>query len=224
MSHLYAHWLSFFLYIMAGDFFRKVFIKFRVDVDPPFSLVTVIQRSYFHHPCMQNMLDTWFISLSCGHLTAEWNTCSLISEWPLMNAVWIVHELPELNIGSYVIHNAILVFLMCYPMTPSITEVHSVGDVWANECGAVKWYWQGKTELLGEIPVPSSLCPPRIQDSLARNWARASSVKSGNWASEWWQAHLGIWNNVPLYCHFLMSCYTPIILVFWWLILSTEGP
>jgi len=40
----------------------RVRVKFRVDVDPPFSLVRFIQRSYFHHPCRQNMLDTLFIS------------------------------------------------------------------------------------------------------------------------------------------------------------------
>jgi len=36
----------------------RVGVKFRVDIDPPFSLFRVFQRSYFHHPCMQNMLDT----------------------------------------------------------------------------------------------------------------------------------------------------------------------
>jgi hypothetical protein len=48
----------------------------------------------------------------------------------------------------------------------------------------------GKTELLGEIPVLSSLCSPQIQDSLARNGAWASTVKSGNWLLEWWHGHL----------------------------------
>ena len=26
----------------------------------------------------------------------------------------------------------------------------------------VEWYWQGKTDVLGEKPVPVPLCPPQI--------------------------------------------------------------
>jgi len=38
-----------------------------------------------------------------------------------------------------------------------------------NEYGTlVEWYWQGKTEVLGEKPVPVPLCPPHISDGLAR--------------------------------------------------------
>jgi len=39
--------------------------------------------------------------------------------------------------------------------------VYSVGGGWMNEYGAmVEWYWQGKTEVLVENPVPSLLLPP----------------------------------------------------------------
>ena len=39
--------------------------------------------------------------------------------------------------------------------------LYSVGGRWMNEYGAmVEWYWQGKTEVLGEIPFPSLLFPP----------------------------------------------------------------
>ena len=32
-----------------------------------------------------------------------------------------------------------------------------------DEYGAmVEWYWQGKTEVMGENPVPVPLCPPQI--------------------------------------------------------------
>jgi hypothetical protein len=38
-------------------------------------------------------------------------------------------------------------------------------------------YWQGKTEELGEKPVPVPLCPPQIPHGLTRAWTRASAVR-----------------------------------------------
>jgi hypothetical protein len=32
----------------------------------------------------------------------------------------------------------------------------------------VEWYWQGKTDVLGEKPIPLSLCSPQIPHGLAR--------------------------------------------------------
>ena len=42
----------------------------------------------------------------------------------------------------------------------------------------VEWNWQGKTEVLGEKPVPLPLCPPQIPHGLTRNRTRASAVGS----------------------------------------------
>jgi hypothetical protein len=39
----------------------------------------------------------------------------------------------------------------------------------------VEWYWQGKTEELGEKPVPVPLCPPQISHGLTRARTRASA-------------------------------------------------
>jgi len=45
--------------------------------------------------------------------------------------------------------------------------LYSVGGRWMDEYGAlVEWYWQGKTEVLGENPVTVSLCPPQIPQSV----------------------------------------------------------
>jgi hypothetical protein len=43
----------------------------------------------------------------------------------------------------------------------------------------VEWYWQGKTEELGEKPVPVPLCPPQIRHRLTRasGRTRASAVR-----------------------------------------------
>jgi hypothetical protein len=41
----------------------------------------------------------------------------------------------------------------------------------------VEWYWQGKTEDLGDKPVPVPLCPPQIPYGLTRAWTRASAVR-----------------------------------------------
>jgi hypothetical protein len=40
----------------------------------------------------------------------------------------------------------------------------------------VEWNWQGKTEVLGEKPVPVSFCPPQILQGLTRDRTRASMV------------------------------------------------
>jgi hypothetical protein len=40
----------------------------------------------------------------------------------------------------------------------------------------VEWNWQGKTEELGEKPVPVPLCPPQIPHGLSRDRTRASAV------------------------------------------------
>jgi hypothetical protein len=41
----------------------------------------------------------------------------------------------------------------------------------------MEWYWQGKTEELGEKPVPVPLCPPQIPHGLPRARTRASAVR-----------------------------------------------
>jgi hypothetical protein len=40
----------------------------------------------------------------------------------------------------------------------------------------VEWNWQGKTEVLGENPVPVPLCPPQIPHGLTRDQTQASAV------------------------------------------------
>jgi hypothetical protein len=40
----------------------------------------------------------------------------------------------------------------------------------------VEWNWQGKTEELGEKPVPVPLCPQQIPHGLTRDRTRASAV------------------------------------------------
>jgi hypothetical protein len=41
----------------------------------------------------------------------------------------------------------------------------------------VEWYWQEKTEELGEKPVPVPICPPQIPHALNRARTRASAVR-----------------------------------------------
>jgi hypothetical protein len=41
----------------------------------------------------------------------------------------------------------------------------------------VEWYWQGKTEELGEKPVPVPFCPPQIPHGLTRARTRVSEVR-----------------------------------------------
>jgi hypothetical protein len=57
----------------------------------------------------------------------------------------------------------------------------------------VEWNWQGKTEVLGEKPVPVPLCPLQIPHGLTRNWSRASVVR-GRQLTTWAMAQP--WANV----------------------------
>jgi hypothetical protein len=41
----------------------------------------------------------------------------------------------------------------------------------------VEWKWQGKTEALGEKPVPVPLCPPQISHGPTQNRTRSSTVR-----------------------------------------------
>jgi hypothetical protein len=56
----------------------------------------------------------------------------------------------------------------------SILRIPQMIWVWR---GTVEWYWQGKTEELGENPVPVPLCPPQIPNGLNRARTRASAVR-----------------------------------------------
>jgi hypothetical protein len=51
------------------------------------------------------------------------------------------------------------------PTYVSILRIPQMIWVWRV---TVEWYWQGKTEELGEKPVPVPLCPPQIQHGFTR--------------------------------------------------------
>jgi hypothetical protein len=51
-----------------------------------------------------------------------------------------------------------------------------VFSIFPSNGAPVEWNWQGKTEVLGEKPVPVPLCPPLIPHRLTRDWTRASAV------------------------------------------------
>jgi hypothetical protein len=55
----------------------------------------------------------------------------------------------------------------------SILRIPQMIWVWK---ATVEWYRQGKTEELGEKPVPVPLCPPQIPHGLTQAWTRASAV------------------------------------------------
>jgi hypothetical protein len=55
----------------------------------------------------------------------------------------------------------------------------------------VKWYWQGKTEELGEKPVPVPPCPSQILHGLSRARSRASAV-TGRRLTAWAMARPSI--------------------------------
>jgi hypothetical protein len=54
--------------------------------------------------------------------------------------------------------------------------VHPLDDIWVWRT-TVEWYWQGKTEELGENPVPVPMCPPEIPHGQTQAWTWASAVR-----------------------------------------------
>jgi hypothetical protein len=70
------------------------------------------------------------------------------------------------------------------------THCSSPDDMWVWRT-TVDWYWQGKTEELGEKPVPLPLCPPQISSGLTRARSRASAVR-GQWLTAWAMARAGL--------------------------------
>jgi hypothetical protein len=60
---------------------------------------------------------------------------------------------------------------------------HPPGDIWMLRV-TVDSYWPGKTEELGENPVPESRCPPQISLGSTRTWTRVSTVRR-QWLTTW---------------------------------------
>jgi hypothetical protein len=60
------------------------------------------------------------------------------------------------------------------PTYVSILRIPQMIWVWR---ATVEWYWQGKTEELGEKPVPVPLCPQQIPHGLTQARTRASAVR-----------------------------------------------
>jgi hypothetical protein len=66
----------------------------------------------------------------------------------------------------------------------------------------VEWNWQGKPEVLGEIPIPVPLCPPKIPHGPTRDRTRASAVR-GQRLTAWAMA---LPNTTASFCSTSNSC------------------
>jgi hypothetical protein len=64
----------------------------------------------------------------------------------------------------------------------------------------VEWNWQGKTDVLGEKPVPVPLCPPQIPHGPSRDRTRASTVTD---------RRLNAWAMARAYSCLLFIYYDP---------------
>jgi hypothetical protein len=60
--------------------------------------------------------------------------------------------------------------LLCNPVMKMISFF-----VFPSNGAPVEWNWQGKTEVLGEKPIPVPRCPPQIPHGLTRDRTRASA-------------------------------------------------
>jgi hypothetical protein len=93
------------------------------------------------------------------------------------------------------------------PTYVSILRIPQMIWVWR---ATVEWYWQGKTEELGEKPVQEPLCPPQIPHGLTRARTLASAVR-GRRLTTW--AMAGSFCYVPVDLSFLRSICILIVLV-----------
>jgi hypothetical protein len=64
--------------------------------------------------------------------------------------------------------------LLCNPMMKM--QMMIIFCPFPSNGAPVEWNWQGKTEELGEKPIPVPLCPPQIPHGLNRDRTRASAV------------------------------------------------
>jgi hypothetical protein len=67
----------------------------------------------------------------------------------------------------------------CLSYTVHSTSVITISGLFCpfpNNGAPMEWNWQGKTEVLGEKPVPVPLCLPQIPHGLTRDRTRASAV------------------------------------------------
>jgi hypothetical protein len=70
------------------------------------------------------------------------------------------------------------------PTYVSILRIPQLIWVWR---ATVEWYWQGKTEELGEKPVPVPLCPPQNPHGLTRaSHGRIPGSRPGQSMDLWW--------------------------------------
>jgi hypothetical protein len=78
-------------------------------------------------------------------------TASVVDEWTSMEHWWNATDRGNWSTGR--------------------KALYSVGSRWMNECGALmECYWQGKTEVQGEKPIPVPLHTRQIPHGLARDW------------------------------------------------------
>jgi len=64
--------------------------------------------------------------------------------------------------------------------------LYSVGGRWMNEYGAMlEWYWQGKTEVMGENLAALSICSPQIPHERMQHWVwtQGFRVLEVDWSS-----------------------------------------
>jgi hypothetical protein len=79
------------------------------------------------------------------------------------------------------------------PKYVSILRIPQIIRVWR---ATVEWYWQEKTEELGEKPVPVPLCPPQTPHGLTRARTRVSAVRGRRLTT--WALWVGYHSNVSL--------------------------
>jgi hypothetical protein len=80
-----------------------------------------------------------------------------------------------------------------------VMKMISIFFVFPSNGARVEWNWQGKTEVLGENPVPVPLCPPQILQGLTRDRTRASALRGRRltaWAMARPRRRLSIVNSV----------------------------
>jgi hypothetical protein len=79
--------------------------------------------------------------------------------------------------------------LLCNPVM-KMTMMIIIFCPFPSNGAPVEWYWQGKTEVLGEKPVPVQFCPPQIPHGLTRDRTRPPRWKAGDEAPEPWHGLL----------------------------------
>lgn len=133
-------------------------------------------------------------SLLSGHSTLHYTAWATDGSLKPLNTTWKHFSVQRSKISQ---KHSFLEGSRASPFCPF--RKSSIKIKMSTEHLLVEWYWQEKTQVLGEKYVLAPLCPPQISYALTRDFTRTSevsarrlTVRSMAWPFEYWKKYFCI--------------------------------